>query len=169
MLQVYTGNGKGKTTAALGLAFRAAGYGLRTVMFSFLKGDPSYGEAQAAPLLPGFSLYQVGRDSFVNFQSPDPEDLRLCQAGWQRAQAAIAGREADLFILDELNIALYGGLLPLEQVCGFLQEQKGRCEIICTGRYAPAPLLAIADLVTEMQEVRHYFHKGIDARDGIDH
>ncbi len=169
MLQVYTGTGKGKTTAALGVAFRGAGYGLKTIMFSFLKDDPDYGEARAAGLLPGFRLEQVGRDAFVNFRSPDPEDLRLCREGWRRACEAIAAGEADIVILDELNIVLAAGMLPAAEVAGFLKEHKQGIEIITTGRGAPEELISAADLVTDMREVKHYFHKGVSSRNGIDH
>lgn len=169
LLQVYTGSGKGKTTAALGVAFRAAGHGAKTVMLSFLKDDPNYGEAKAAQYLPNFSLQQVGRDAFVNFQDPDPADLAMACAGWETAKKIIVDGTADLLILDELNIVLATGMLPEAEVIEFLQEHKGRTEIITTGRGAPEALIAIADLVTEMQEIKHYFHKGISSRDGIDH
>lgn len=169
LLQVYTGSGKGKTTAALGVAFRAAGSGAKTVMLSFLKDDPGYGEVLAAKYLPGFSLKQVGRDAFVNFQNPDPIDLQMVRDGWEEAKQIIAGGNIDLIILDELNIVLATGMLPIEEVVNFFKENKGKTEIITTGRGAPEALIAIADLVTEMQEVKHYFHKGISSRDGIDH
>lgn len=169
MLQVYTGTGKGKTTAALGVALRGAGYGLTTLMFSFLKDDPGYGEARAAKLLPGFSLKQVGRDAFVNFRNPDPVDLVMCRAGWEEAKQAIAGQAADIIILDELNIVLATNMLPADEVCVFLRQYAHTLEIITTGRGAPEALLKAADLVTDMQEVKHYFHRGIKSRDGIDH
>ena len=161
LLQVYTGSGKGKTTAALGVALRAAGRGARTVMLSFLKDDPDYGEAMAAQYLPHFLLRQVGRDAFVNFHNPDPIDLKMVREGWEDT--------ADLLILDELNIVLATGMLPLEEVIDFLKKYKGKTEIITTGRGAPEELISIADLVTDMQEIKHYFHKGISSRDGIDH
>ena len=169
MLQIYTGDGKGKTTAALGVALRACGYGLKTTMFSFLKDDPGYGEARAAGYIPGFVLRQVGRDAFVNFRNPDPVDLKMCHEGWEAAKQAISGRTADIFILDELNIVLCTGMLPLDEVLEFLQEHKSAVEIILTGRGAPEELLKLADLVTEMREIKHYFHKGVSSRDGIDH
>ncbi len=97
MLQVYTGTGKGKTTAALGVALRGAGYDLKTTMFSFLKDDPAYGEARAANILPGFTLKQVGRDAFVNFHNPDPIDLQMCRDGWEQAKLAIENKSADIF------------------------------------------------------------------------
>ena len=169
MLQVYTGTGKGKTTAALGVAFRGAGYGLKTLMLSYLKDDPEYGEAKAADTLPCFKLEQVGRDAFVNFQNPDPVDLKMCRDGWERAKQAIGNKEADIIILDELNIVLATKMLPTEEIVDFLKEHKQNLEIITTGRGAPEELIKIADLVTDMQEVKHYFHKGVSSRNGIDH
>jgi cob(I)alamin adenosyltransferase len=169
MLEVYTGTGKGKTTAALGVALRAAGHGLKTLMFSFLKDDPEYGEAKAAALLPGFELRQVGRDAFVDFRSPALEDLRLCREGWEAAKQAIRAGEADIVVLDEFDIVLATGMLPLDEAVAFLREHRQKLEIILTGRGAPDEILQIADLVTDMQEVKHYFHKGVSSRTGIDH
>ncbi len=171
MLQVYTGTGKGKTTAALGVALRAAGRGLHTTMFSFLKDDPEYGEARAFSqgLLPQFVLKQVGRDAFVNFKNPDPVDVAMCQDGWQQAKQAILEKQADIIILDELNIVLATKLLDENEVVPFLKEHAHDLEIITTGRMAPESLMKAADLVTDMQEVKHYFHKGVASRNGIDH
>lgn len=169
MLQVYTGTGKGKTTAALGVAFRGAGYGLKTIMYSFLKDDPEYGEARAKTFLPGFILKQVGRDAFVNFHNPDPVDLEMCRQGWEAAKQSILAKEADIIILDEINIVLLTKMLPLEEVVAFLKEHKRDLEIITTGRGAPEELCKAADLVTDMQEIKHYFHKGVHSRNGIDH
>ena len=182
LLQVYTGSGKGKTTAALGVALRAAGRGAKTVMLSFLKDDPDYGEAMAAQYLPHFLLRQVGRDAFVNFHNPDPIDLKMVRKGWEEAKKILIEDTADLLILDEplngldpqgivdeLNIVLATGMLPLEEVIDFLKKYKGKTEIITTGRGAPEELIDIADLVTDMQEIKHYFHKGVSSRDGIDH
>ena len=169
MLQVYTGTGKGKTTAALGVALRASGYGMKTLMFSFLKDDPDYGEARAAKNLAWVTLKQVGRDAFVNFHNPDPIDLKMCNDGWKQAQNAILAHEADIIILDELNIVLATKMLPVEEVVTFLKAHKQDLEIITTGRGAPQELIKAADLVTDMQEVKHYFHKGVSSRNGIDH
>ena len=169
MLQVYTGTGKGKTTAALGVAFRGAGYGLKTTMFSFLKDDPAYGEAKAAQLLPGFILKQVGRDCFVNFANPDPKDLKMCRDGWKQAKMAIAEGDADIYILDELNIVLATKMLPAQEVADFLKQHQHNVEIIMTGSGAPEEITKIADLLTDMQEIKHYFHKGVTSRNGIDH
>lgn len=169
MLQVYTGTGKGKTTAALGVALRAFGYGMHTLMLSFLKDDPDYGEARAAGELSWLTLRQVGRDAFVNFRNPDSVDLQMCRAGWEEAKRAIASHEADVIILDELNIVLATSMLPTAEIVDFLQQYKSTVEIITTGRGAPPELIQAADLVTDMQEVKHYFHKGVGSRNGIDH
>ena len=169
MLQVYTGTGKGKTTAALGVALRASGYGMKTLMLSFLKDDPEYGEARAAKNLPLFTLRQVGRDAFVNFHNTDPVDLKMCRDGWEEAKKAISSHAADIVILDELNIVLASQMLSTQEVVDFLREHKNNVEVITTGRGAPEELIKIADLVTDMSEVKHYFHKGVGSRNGIDH
>lgn len=169
LLQVYTGSGKGKTTAALGVALRAVGNNARVVMLSFFKDDPDYGEAKAAKYLPNFLLKQVGRDAFVNFHDPDPLDMKMARDGWDEAKSIISAGNIDIVILDELNIVLATKMLPQEEVIEFLKTHKGKTEIITTGRGAPEALIAIADLVTEMQEIKHYFHKGVSSRDGIDH
>ncbi len=167
-IQVYTGDGKGKTSAALGVAFRACARGAKVLMLAFLKDDPEYSEAIGAHLLPGFTLKQVGRDAFVNFQNPDKIDLDMARAGWEQAKEAIAQQQADVIILDEINIVLQTGMLPVDEVVGFLSAHKGEAEVICTGRGAPQELCAIADLVTDMREVKHYFHLGVASRAGID-
>lgn len=169
MLQVYTGTGKGKTTAALGVALRGSGYGLKTLMFSFLKDDPNYGEVKASKIIPYLKITQVGRDAFVNFANPDPIDLKMCREGWELAKKAILNGEADIYILDELNIVLATKMLPTQEIVDFLQLHQHKAEIILTGRGAPEELQEIADLVTDMQEVKHYFHKGVSSRNGIDH
>ena len=167
-IQVYTGDGKGKTSAALGVAFRACARGAKVLMLAFLKDDPEYSEAIGAQLLPGFTLKQVGRDAFVNFKNPDKIDLDMARAGWELAKEAIAQQQADVIILDEINIVLQTGMLPVDEVVGFLSAHKGGVEVICTGRGALQELCAIADLVTDMREVKHYFHLGVASRAGID-
>ncbi len=170
LIQVYTGDGKGKTTASLGLALRACGHGLKVIMLQFLKDDPNYGEFKAAGYLPGFVIKQVGRDCFVDFSNPDPIDVLMVAEGWQQAKNVIESGEYDIVILDELNIVMAYDLLPTAEVISFLQKARGnKVEIVLTGRYAPQALLDLADLVTEMKEVKHYFSCGIESRDGIDH
>ncbi len=169
LLQVYTGDGKGKTSAALGLSLRAIGHGLRVLFLQFLKNDPTYGECLAQAHLPNFELVPVGRNELVDFKNPAPLDLELARAGWEKAASAIRSGEYDLVVLDELTIALAFGLLPTEPVLALLAEPHQGTEVVVTGRYAPDELIAMADLVTEMKDVKHYFRKGIESRDGIDH
>ena len=169
LLQVYTGTGKGKTTAALGVVLRASGYGAKTLMIQFMKDDKGYGEYSAAKFIPGFELMQVGRDCFVDFANPDPIDLKMMHEGWALAKRAILSQKYDIVILDELNIGLFYKMLPLDDIIAFLKSEKGKTEVITTGRYAPEQLIEIADLVTDMQSVKHYFFAGVESRDGIDH
>lgn len=169
LLQVYTGDGKGKTTAALGLSLRAVGHGLHVLFLQFLKNDETYGECLAKGLLPHFDLIPVGRDAFVDFKNPDPMDIELVRKGWEKAVKAIASRSYDLVVLDELTLAIAFDLLPLDTVISFLELPHEGTEVVITGRYAPDELLDLADLVTEMKEIKHYFRQGTDSRDGIDH
>ncbi len=169
LIQVYTGDGKGKTTASLGLAFRACGQGLKVCMIQFMKDDPEYGEVKAAKYLPGFTLIAVGRNDFVNLSCPDRIDIELAQQGWERAKNIILSREFSIVILDEINVAMACGLLDVKSVTDFINQKSVPVEIVLTGRYAPPEILEIADLITEMNDVRHPFSKGINIRDGIDH
>jgi cob(I)alamin adenosyltransferase len=168
-VQVYTGNGKGKTTAALGLAVRAAGHGLRVLILQFMKGQVDYGELEGARMLsPYVELRQAGRDTFVDRQNPDPEDVRLAREGWDLAKDAILGKKADILVLDEINCAMYFGLLPVDEVLETVKGKPEGMELILTGRGAPAEIIEAADLVTEMREVKHYYGKGVDARLGVE-
>ncbi|MGE5248224.1 MAG: cob(I)yrinic acid a,c-diamide adenosyltransferase [Verrucomicrobiota bacterium] len=168
-LQVYTGNGKGKTTAALGLAVRAAGHGLRVFILQFMKGRIDYGEIEGVRLLsPYVELRQAGRDTFVDPKRPDPEDVRLAREGWEVAKEVIRGKKADIVVLDEVNCAMYFGLLPVAEVLQAVREKPEGMELIFTGRGAPPEILEAADLVTEMREVKHYYGKGVDARPGVE-
>lgn len=168
-VQVYTGNGKGKTTAALGLAVRAAGHGLRVFILQFMKGWIDYGELEGVRMLaPYVDLRQAGRDAFVDPKNPDPEDVRLAREGWEVAKDAILGRKADIVILDEINCAMHFGLLPVAEVLNVVRGRPDGMELILTGRGAPPEIMEAADLVTEMRAVRHYFDKGVDARVGVE-
>ncbi|MBI5419120.1 MAG: cob(I)yrinic acid a,c-diamide adenosyltransferase [Deltaproteobacteria bacterium] len=168
-IQVYTGNGKGKTTASLGLAVRAAGHGLRTVIVQFMKGWIDYGELEGVKMLaPYVEIHQAGRDTFVNRKAPDPEDVRLARRGWELAKGVILDGKADIVVLDEINCAVDFGLLPVEGVVEVLKEKPAGMELVLTGRGAPPAFIEIADLVTEMREVKHYYANGVDARVGIE-
>lgn len=168
-IQVYTGNGKGKTTASLGLAVRAAGHGLRTVIIQFMKGWIDYGELRGVEKLSPFvELHQAGRDAFVNRENPDPEDIRLARKGWELAKETIREGKADIVVLDEINCAVDFGLLPVFEVMEMLGSKPDGMEIVLTGRGAPQEFIEVADLVTEMREVKHYYAKGLDARIGVE-
>lgn len=169
LIQVYTGDGKGKTTAALGLAFRASGHGIKTLMLQFLKDDQHYGEFIAKGNIPNFTLEQVGRNDFVNFSNPDIIDIDLAKAGFEKAKKAILSGEYDIVILDEFTLVIKYNLVELDEVLNFLKSPRPQTEIIITGRYAPEELIQIADLVTEMKNEKHYFSQGVNTREGVDH
>jgi cob(I)alamin adenosyltransferase len=168
-IHVYTGTCKGKTTAALGLAFRGAGHGLKTYVGQFIKGQ-DYGELEAAKMIqPYITMEQYGRPGWVHIhESPEEEDIRMAQEGLRKAKEAMLSREYDIVILDEINIAHYFHLVSLDDVLDIMASKPDGVELILTGRYAPPEVIAAADLVTEMVEVKHYFQKGIRARDGIE-
>ncbi len=169
-IQVYTGDGKGKTTASLGLALRACGQGLKVLMIQFLKKDDGYGELKTFQYLPGFEIRPAGRNCMVNFADPDPLDLEMTKDAWEQSKIAIKSLQYDIVILDEINVVLGFGLLPVEDVVNFLQEERPRnVEIVLTGIAAPKEITDLADLVTEMKNIKHYFSQGIGIRNGIDH
>jgi cob(I)alamin adenosyltransferase len=168
-IQVYTGNGKGKTTAALGLALRAAGHKLKVLMIQFLKGGEIYGELNAArKLAPYLRIIPAGRESFVHRKAPDPIDIKLAQKGWDLAKKLIISRKYQLVILDEINVAVKYGLIPLKDLIKVLKEKPKSVELVLTGRWANTQVIDMADLVTEMKEVKHYYNKGVESRVGIE-
>lgn len=164
-LHVYTGEGKGKTTAALGLGLRALGAGKKVHMLQFIKGM-AYSELKVLDTLPGFTYELLGRDCFIE-KKPDEADRLLAQGGLERLRDCLQSQSYDLLILDEVNIALYYGLIELPKLISLLEKRK-KTEIICTGRYAPRQLIEIADLVSEMREIKHYYEKGLEGREGIE-
>lgn len=168
MIQIYTGNGKGKTTAALGLAMRAVGHGLKVIMIQFMKGKVNYGELEAAKALPNFTIEQYGRPDFVNPDNPDKEDVRLAQMAWERAKEVVASGKYNMIILDEINVAVSFNLIPLKEVIDLLKNVPKNVEIILTGRYMPETFVEYADLISEIKEVKHHFQKGSPARKGIE-
>lgn len=169
MIQIYTGNGKGKTTAALGLGLRAAGHGMKVIMIQFMKGKIDYGELTAAKHLPNFTIEQYGRPDFVNPDNPSKEDIKLAQQAFARAREIIRGKEHDIVILDEINVAVAFGLIELCDVLNLIKSMPESMELILTGRYMPDELAEHADLISDIREVKHHFQKGACARKGIEY
>lgn len=169
LVQVYTGDGKGKTTAALGLALRAAGHGFRVYIIQFMKGWPEYGELRSVELLPTVRLRQYGRKGFVHPQRPLRRDFELAREALEDARSSMLSGEVDILILDEINNALEIGLIELQDVLALLEQRPGQVEVILTGRRAPPELLERADLATEMRNLKHPFEKGIESRKGIEY
>lgn len=168
-IQVYTGNGKGKTTAALGLAFRAAGRKMMVCMIQFMKGGEPCGEHLAAELLaPYLTIIRTGREGRVNRQSPDPEDVRQASDGMSHARQALACGKYGMVILDEINVAVASGLVGIDEVISLLESKPDDLELVLTGRNAHERIIAAADLVTEMKDIKHYFKAGVRARRGIE-
>ncbi len=166
-VHVYTGNGKGKTTAAFGLAMRAAGRGMRVCVIQFMKPDAGYGEQISARKL-GIEVHAFGTNRFVNRNNPAKEDVERARNALALAGEKVRSGEYDIVILDEVNVAMDFGLIPVNDVLSILDEVPERTEVILTGRYAPDVIVERADLVTEMREVKHYFRRGVMARKGIE-
>lgn len=168
LIQVYTGEGKGKTTCAFGLALRAVGQGFQAYIIQFLKGQDT-GELKAAQrLAPELTLKGFGRPFLVNLKNPAPEDLALSREALDLARQVIAAGDHDLVILDEINVALAYNLVPLEEVLDMVRRRPPWVEVVLTGRSAPAEIITAADLVTEMVPRKHYWEAGIKARRGIE-
>ncbi|HAG09272.1 MAG TPA: cob(I)yrinic acid a,c-diamide adenosyltransferase [Desulfotomaculum sp.] len=167
-VQVYTGNGKGKTTAALGLAFRAMGRSLKTYIGQFMKGQ-FYAELKSAAMVPPYiTIEQYGRKDVHVQKPPAKEDIQLAQEGLGKARKAMLSGNYDLIIFDEINTAHFYQLISLNDMLNLIADKPDGVEIVFTGRYAPPEIIDQADLVTEMVEVKHYFQKGVYARDGIE-
>ncbi len=168
LVQVYTGEGKGKTTAALGLALRAAGHGLRVEIIQFMKGWPGYGELASIDHLPTVTIRPFGRSGWVHPDHPEAEDCQRAAEALAHARHVLADKAADLVVLDEVNVALAYGLLELDEVLALLDARPDDVELILTGRGAHPDILERADLVTEMCKIKHPYDRGIQARKGIE-
>lgn len=168
-VQVYTGDGKGKTTAALGLAIRAAGYGHKVYIGQFLKGQ-SYGELLSVKKFSSLiTIEQFGRKGFVHVtKDPDEEDIKRAKKGLKKCLDAMLSQKYRIIVLDEINVAVDFNILTEKEVHEFLDQKPEGVEIILTGRYAPTSFTKRADLVTEMKEKKHYYTKGVTAREGIE-
>ncbi|HEX7320118.1 MAG TPA: cob(I)yrinic acid a,c-diamide adenosyltransferase [bacterium] len=169
MIQIYTGNGKGKTTAALGMALRAVGHGKRVIMIQFMKGQIKYGELKAARILKKLVIEQYGRKEFVDRDRPAAIDRELARRGMDRAWQVLKDRHYGIIILDEINVAVEYGLVPAAEVIRFMRKAPKRTELVLTGRYMPPEFIRYADLISEIVEVKHHFEKGVQARCGIEY
>ena len=166
-IHIYTGPGKGKTTAALGLGLRAAGSGFNVYMIQFMKGR-RYSELDAVENLNNFTIVQYGRDEFVSKEKPEQIDIDLAQEGFLHSTDVIKNGKYDLVILDEINVAVDYNLISLKDVIHLIEEKPKKLELVLTGRYAHPEIVKCADLVTEMLEIKHPYQQGIIARKGID-
>ena len=168
LVQIYTGEGKGKTTAALGLALRALGRGLKVFMLQFLKGEDT-GELHAGRLFGDhFVIQQTGLKGFIHRGKVDPADVHQAKEALKLAREILSRGDYDLVILDEINVALYFELISVHEVAEVLKARAPQVEVVLTGRYAPPELIEMADLVTEMKNIKHYYHAGVPAREGIE-
>jgi cob(I)alamin adenosyltransferase len=168
-VQVYTGEGKGKTSAAFGLALRAVGRGLRVFVIQFIKGGFDYGELHVVKRLPNLELKAFGQGKFVTQVPAGEKDVRLAKEGLALARRVVKSGEYDVVILDEVNVAIHLGLLSVEKVVSLVKVKPKHVELVFTGRYAPKEILQIADLVTEMREIKHPYARGIKPRKGIEY
>ncbi len=169
LIIVHTGNGKGKTTAALGLAFRALGNGFKVCMVQFIKGTWKYGELEAAKKFENFEILPMGK-GFVNLgkENPDPEDIEAAMEAFNKGKEAILSGKYDLVILDEINYAILYKLIDVDSVIEVLNQKPDNVHVVLTGRHAHEKIIEIADLVTEMREIKHPYQKGIKAQRGIE-
>lgn len=166
-IHIYTGNGKGKTTAALGLALRSVGAGKRVFIGQFMK-SMAYSEDNAIKILgDGITLRKYGIDCFI-VNSPTEKDIECARKGLDEMQKILESDKYDMVIFDEACVAIFFKLFTAEDLINVIQSRPERTEIVITGRYAPPKLIEIADLVTEMVEIKHYYNKGMEARIGIE-
>jgi len=166
-VQVYTGNGKGKTTASLGLALRAAGAGMKVYIAQFLKmGD--YSEIKALDRFSDLiTIEQFGRGKFIKGK-PSPEDIAAGLRGLEKIDRMLASGKFQVIIMEEANVAVTCGLFPVSRLLDLIDKKPDDTELVLTGRGAAPEIIEKADLVTEMKEIKHYYHKGVRARIGIE-
>jgi len=166
-IHVYTGNGKGKTTAALGLALRAVGAGKKVFFAQFVKGK-IYSEIEAIrKFVPCIAIKQYGLGCFI-IEKPTDADIQAARKGLTEVADILKSEKYNVVILDEANIALYYQLFSIDEFLDVLKNKNPETEVVITGRYAPEKLIELADLVTEMKEVKHYYNRGVEARKGIE-
>ena len=168
LMQVYTGEGKGKTTAALGLALRAWGHGMRVCVIQFMKKGDEYGEVEALRRLDGIELYQFGADRLIFKGEHCQEDVDLAERGLRMAQDCLCCNDYDMVILDEINVVMDFGILPVDKVLCIVRGRDPGVEVVLTGRNAPKEVLEEADLVTIMKMEKHPYESGVMARKGVE-
>jgi cob(I)alamin adenosyltransferase len=166
-IHIYTGSGKGKTTAALGLAMRAAGHGMKTYIGQFMKGS-HYGELDFLKNIREIDVEQFGTEKCITRQDVDEKHKQLAQQGLNRIKEILSDKKYQIVILDEICVTIWFGLVAEQEVLEIIDAKPLGVEMVLTGRNASATLIERADLVTEMQEIMHYYSKGIQARDGIE-
>ncbi len=187
-VQVYTGNGKGKTTAALGLTMRASGAGMKTAFIQFMKAL-GYSEQKILPTLPGVTWKTLGKPFFIAkagsiseedlakygggcvvFEEGNPpeEYVKMIHEGFQEAKEMLLSGDYDMVVLDEINCAMFFGLIGTDEVLDLIKNKPARTELVLTGRCAPEEIIEAADLVTEMREIKHYYTQGVEARRGVE-
>ncbi len=169
MVQVFTGNGKGKTSAALGAVLRASGHGLRVYIVFFMKGKYQYGEFSILPKLPNVDVASFGFRCFTDPANIKPEEIEQANLALSAAREAMLSGNYDLVVLDEVNVAVAKKLLDLDEVVRLIGDKPRNVELILTGRYADSRLIELADLVTEMVKLKHPYDKGVLARKGIEY
>ncbi len=169
LVQIFTGDGKGKTSAALGAVLRALGHGLRAYIVFFMKGDYPYGESRILSQLPNVDAARFGSRTFCNPADVRPEDKEQAQLALAAARKAMLSGNYDLVVLDEVNVAVAWKLVELDEVIKLLKHKPASVELILTGRYADAKLIQLADLVTECLKIKHPYDEGIVARKGIEY
>ncbi|MDR2866883.1 MAG: cob(I)yrinic acid a,c-diamide adenosyltransferase [Methanomassiliicoccaceae archaeon] len=168
LVHVYTGNGKGKTTAALGLSFRALGNGLSVAMVQFMKPDQESGEYIMSKGLDNFTLLPCGPSGWVDPKNVTEEDRRMAHEALCLAKEMLYSKKYDIFVMDEANVAMGWKLIDVKDVIKVLEGRPKNVEVVLTGRYAPDEITEYADLVTEMREIKHPYSKGIDGRKGVE-
>ena len=166
-IHIYTGDGKGKTTAAIGIGIRAAGYGKKTYMGQFMKGQ-HYGELTALRDNPHITIEQYGDSECFRREDVTQKHLDQARRGLERARRAMLSNRYDIIILDEINVAVWFDLISSREVLDFLKDRPKNVEVVLTGRRAPEELIETADLVSEVKEIKHYYYRGVSARNGIE-
>ena len=168
MIQIYTGNGKGKTTASLGLALRSLGWGRRVALLQFLKVRET-GELRGLAGFKNCIIQQFGREDFITEETADEMDRQLAEEGCLKAEEILRDKTADLVILDEINVAIHLKLIEITRVMDLITACPPEIELVLTGRDCPPEIISLADYVSEIKEIKHPYRNGINAREGIEY